>query len=65
MTDAKRLAKTMQTYGVTSQQLYMACVLLAEVGLESALEYLRRAHPTPEMPEWEQQGELKQAAMVI
>jgi len=65
MTDAKRLAQGLNNYGASSHVCYMASVLLATVGLESALEYLRRTHSPPEIPEWEEQGELEQAAMAI
>ena len=63
MTDARRLAEACNNYGVSSQTFYMACVLLAQCGLESALEYLRRIHPAPTMPNWKQQGEFQQAAL--
>lgn len=65
MRDAARLAQACNNYNTSSQTFYMASVLLAEVGLESALEYLRRIHPAPTMPEWEETGDLEQMALAI
>jgi len=64
MTDAKRLAQACNNHGCTNQTFYMACVLLAEHGLQSALEFVRKVSQAPVMPVWER-GELEQAAMAI
>jgi len=63
MTNAKRLAQACNNYGIINQEFYMACVLLAEHGLESALEFVRKVGRAPVMPAWEQQGQLEQARL--
>ena len=42
MTDAKRLAQACNNYGITGGLFYAACTLLAENGIENALEFVRK-----------------------
>ena len=64
MSDAKRLAQACNNYGVTGGMFYAACILLAEHGIENALDFVREIAHTPTMPEWKEAGDLEQAAMM-